>query len=71
MHIEHVAIWTSDIERLKTFYVTYFGAQAGEKYARPAQQCESCDAQKFILNENISKSMDMPLTSCILALPLV
>jgi lactoylglutathione lyase len=47
MHIEHVAIWTSDIERLKTFYVTYFGAQAGEKYARPAQQYESCDAQKF------------------------
>jgi lactoylglutathione lyase len=41
MHIEHVAMWTRDIERLKDFYVTYFAARAGEKYARPAQQYES------------------------------
>ena len=29
MHIEHVAMWTRDIERLKDFYVTYFAARAG------------------------------------------
>ncbi len=41
MHIEHVAMWTADIERLKTFYETYLGARAGAKYGRPAQQYES------------------------------
>ncbi len=29
MHIEHVAIWTREIERLRDFYVTYFAARAG------------------------------------------
>jgi len=29
MRIEHVAIWTQNLELLKEFYVTYFGAQAG------------------------------------------
>jgi catechol 2,3-dioxygenase-like lactoylglutathione lyase family enzyme len=32
MQIEHVALWTDDLERLKEFYVRYFGARAGEKY---------------------------------------
>ena len=41
MHIEHVAMWSRDIERLKDFYVTYFGARAGERYERPAQQYAS------------------------------
>lgn len=35
MNIEHIAIWSKDIERLKAFYVKYFNAQAGEKYANP------------------------------------
>jgi lactoylglutathione lyase len=30
--IEHVALWTEDLERLKAFYVRYFGVTAGEKY---------------------------------------
>jgi len=29
MHIEHVAIWTKNLERLKDFYVHYFQAVAG------------------------------------------
>lgn len=35
VRIAHVAIWTADLERLKTFYVTHFGATAGEKYVNP------------------------------------
>lgn len=30
--IEHVAIWTDDLERLRDFYVRYFGATAGALY---------------------------------------
>jgi len=30
--IEHVAIWTDDLERLRTFYERYFGGVAGERY---------------------------------------
>jgi lactoylglutathione lyase len=41
MHIEHVAVWSRDIERLKDFYVTYFGARAGKRYERPAEQYAS------------------------------
>jgi len=33
--IAHVAVWTPDLERARTFYERYFGAQAGEKYMNP------------------------------------
>lgn len=32
MKIEHIALWTRDIEKMKDFYVTYFGATANAKY---------------------------------------
>ena len=32
MKIEHIAIWTDDIERLKKFYETYFSARSNDKY---------------------------------------
>lgn len=32
MKIEHIAIWSPDIERLKDFYVTYFGAVPNDRY---------------------------------------
>lgn len=32
MRIDHLAVWSEDIERLRVFYQAYFGAQAGEKY---------------------------------------
>ena len=32
MKIEHVAIWARDIEKLKNFYVRYFGASSNKKY---------------------------------------
>lgn len=33
--IHHLALWARDLEGLKTFYQTYFGAAAGERYANP------------------------------------
>ena len=39
--IEHIALWTEDIERLASFYATYFGASIGAKYANPAKGFES------------------------------
>ncbi len=33
MQIEHVAIWTRDLERIRDFYETYFGAKSNTKYS--------------------------------------
>ena len=41
MRIEHIALWTDDIERCTQFYVSYFGAMAGAPYANPAKGFES------------------------------
>jgi lactoylglutathione lyase len=41
MRIEHVAIWTRELEQLKEFYETYFGAEASGKYANPETGFES------------------------------
>jgi lactoylglutathione lyase len=41
MKIDHVAIWTADLERLKSFYQTYFHTSAGNKYANPLKRFES------------------------------
>lgn len=32
MRIEHLAIWTENLELIKDFYVTYFEMTCGEKY---------------------------------------
>lgn len=32
MKIEHIAIWVSDIEKMRRFYEQYFNAKSGEKY---------------------------------------
>ncbi len=32
MKIEHVALYTKDLERLKLFYETYFGGESNDKY---------------------------------------
>jgi lactoylglutathione lyase len=39
--IEHIAIWVDDLEKMKTFYQEYFGAQAGEKYVNPFKKYTS------------------------------
>ncbi|MBN1217411.1 MAG: VOC family protein [Anaerolineae bacterium] len=41
MYIEHVAVWTKNLEQLKTFYETYFQASVGKKYLNPNKQFES------------------------------
>ena len=41
MRIEHVALWTRDLERLRSFYETYFEAKAGPRYVNPGKQFES------------------------------
>jgi lactoylglutathione lyase len=42
MKIEHVAIWTTQLEALKDFYATYFSARAAApKYVNPKRQFES------------------------------
>jgi lactoylglutathione lyase len=35
--IEHLALWTEDIERLRQFYERYLGARAGEPYRSRTQ----------------------------------
>ncbi len=41
MHIEHLAIWVKDIEKMKTFYCRYFNAVAGDKYINEKKQFQS------------------------------
>ena len=35
MKIEHIALWTKNIEALKSFYEKYFNAQSNNKYTNP------------------------------------
>lgn len=35
MKIEHVALWTTNLEELKGFYEKYFGGCAGARYVNP------------------------------------
>ena len=41
MIIDHVAIWTTQLEKLKDFYVKYFNGQANEKYLNKERHFES------------------------------
>lgn len=41
MLIDHLALWTTDIERCARFYATYFGAQIGPPYKNPRKGFES------------------------------
>ncbi|MCJ7499211.1 VOC family protein [bacterium] len=41
MRIEHVAIWTQDLQALKEFYCKWFQAEAGPKYANEVKGFES------------------------------
>jgi lactoylglutathione lyase len=42
VHIEHIALWTTDLDRCKHFYTSYFGAIAGPHYRNTAKGFESC-----------------------------
>lgn len=41
MHIEHIAIWTNQLETMREFYEKYFQAKAGNKYQNPVKQFEA------------------------------
>lgn len=41
MKIEHLAIWVNDLEGMKGFYETYFGAKTGSKYHNPSKKFTS------------------------------
>lgn len=60
MRIEHVAIWTGDLERLKRFYSKYFNCKTGSKYRN-----ESNDFESYFLsfdNRTRLELMQMPST---------
>ena len=42
MRIDHIALWTDDIDRCKAFYATYFGARGGRAYVNAKKGFESC-----------------------------
>jgi lactoylglutathione lyase len=41
IRIEHVSMWSDDIDQLAAFYVRYFSATVGGKYANPKKGFES------------------------------
>lgn len=41
MFIEHIAIWTNDLERLKRFYESHFQVQTGIKYVNESKNLKS------------------------------
>jgi len=41
MKIEHIALWTHDLEKVKAFYVKYFGMQCNNKYVNEAKKFSS------------------------------
>lgn len=41
MTLEHVAIWTNNLEALKDYYIKYFGAVPNNKYINPTNHFQS------------------------------
>ncbi len=41
MKIDHIAIWTKDLEGMREFYTRYFNAGCNEKYVNPKRSFES------------------------------
>ena len=35
IHIHHIGIWVTDLEKIKKFYESYFSATSNEKYVNP------------------------------------
>ncbi|MDP4222942.1 MAG: VOC family protein [Bacteroidota bacterium] len=42
MHIDHIAIWTTDLEKEKDFFLKYFNCTAGKMYSNPRKHFSSC-----------------------------
>jgi lactoylglutathione lyase len=41
MHIDHIAVWTGNIEIEKNFFLKYFECTVNEKYVNPVKQFSS------------------------------
>ena len=41
IRIDHVAMWTDDVDRLASFYAQYFGATVGDRYVNAQKGFES------------------------------
>ncbi len=41
MNIDHIAIWTKDLERLKEYYIKYFDGKPNNKYVNSEKHFES------------------------------
>ncbi len=41
MHIEHIAIWVKDLEKMRVFYEKYFNGKSNEKYRNEKKGFES------------------------------
>jgi lactoylglutathione lyase len=41
IEIEHIALWTNDLERLRSFYISFFEANSGPKYRNEKKEFES------------------------------
>lgn len=41
MRIEHIAIWTENLELLKDFYIRHFGCKVSDRYENPSKQFAS------------------------------
>jgi lactoylglutathione lyase len=41
MQIDHIAVWTKHLEKMRQFYEHYFHGKAGEKYINPRKNFES------------------------------
>jgi len=41
MHIDHIAIWTNDLERLKNFYSGFFNCKVSDRYNNEVKQFSS------------------------------
>ena len=41
MNIDHIAIWTMNLEAMREFYIRYFKGECNEKYINPIKQFES------------------------------
>lgn len=55
MKINHIAIWTNQLEELRTFYTQYFNGISNEKYVNPNNGFESY----FIKFGNDSASLEL------------
>ena len=55
MKINHLAIWTNDLEKLRDFYCNYFGAKPNKKYFNPVKQFSSY----FLTFENGGCSLEL------------